>query len=100
MVAVRLRRTACEIALDEAVVVGGGFLLRDFEDLLIQRRQRAGRVCIAAVAGQRKSLASTAAEIDFLEFSSPARLRHPAGTAIAIEGRGSGPVPGDRMVRA
>ena len=70
------------------------------EDLLVHRRQRAGRIGVAGIAGQRKGLAAAAAEIDFPEFAALARLRHPAGAAIAVEGFGVLPDPGDRMVGA
>src|ERR1700750_1508840 len=66
MLAFRLQPTAGEIAIEEAVLVRGRLALGVFEDLLMHRRQRAGRVGIAGVAGQRKSLAAAAAEIDFL----------------------------------
>ena len=70
------------------------------EDLLMHRRQRAGRIGIAGIAGQRKGLAAAAAEIDFAELAALARLRHPAGAAIAVEGLGVLPDPGDRMIGA
>src|SRR6185312_12615546 len=100
MVAVRLRRAPGEIAIDEAVVLGRGFRRRQFENLLMHRRQRAGRVGIAGIAGQREGLAAAAPEIDFLELAASARLRHPAGAAIAVEGLGVLPDPGDRMIRS
>src|SRR3979409_1189725 len=71
-----------------------------FAARLVQRRQRAGRIGIAGIAGQREGLAAAAAEIDFLELAAPARLRHPAGAAITVEGFGVLPDPGDRMVAA
>src|SRR5260370_39695115 len=98
MVAVRLQRTACEIAIDETFVVGRRLGLGQLENLLMQRRQRAGRIGIAGIAGQREGLAAAAAEIDFPELAAPARLRHPAGAAIAVEGLGILPDPGNRMV--
>src|ERR1700753_707866 len=100
MIAFRLRRTAREIAIDEAVIVAGGFGFRDLEDFFVQRRQRAGRMGVAGIAGQRKGLAAAAAEIDFLELAALARLRHPSGAAIAVERLGVLPDPADRMVRA
>ena len=75
MFAVRLQRAAGKIAIDEAVVVGRRLGFRQLEDLLMQRRQRAGRVGIAGVAGQREGLAAAAAEIDFLELAA----RHGSG---------------------
>src|ERR1700759_5076418 len=63
-------------------------------------RQRAGRIGIGSIAGQRKGLAAAAAEIDLAEFASFAWLLHPAGAAIAVEGIRVLPDPGDRMVRA
>src|SRR4051812_30869541 len=98
MLAFRLQRAAGEIAIEETVLVGGRFLLGLLEDLLVHRRQRAGRVGIAGVAGQRKGLAAAAAEIDLLELAAPARLGHPPRTAIAVEGLGILPDPGDRMI--
>src|SRR6202043_91973 len=83
-----------------AVVVAGGFRLRQLENLVVQRRQRAGRVGIAGIAGQREGLAAATAEIDFLELAASAWLRHPAGAAIAVEGFGILPDPGDRMIGA
>src|ERR1700722_2428957 len=94
----RLQRAACKIAIDEAVVVAGRFLGRDLENPVVMRRQRAGRIGIAGIAGQRKSLTAAAAEIDFLEFAALAGFGHPAGTAIAVEGFGVLPDPGDRMI--
>src|SRR5476651_2568359 len=85
MVAARLGRSPGEIAVDETVVVGAGFRLGLLEYLLMHRRQRAGRIGIAGVAGQREGLAAAAAEIHFPELAAFARLRHPAGTAIAIK---------------
>src|SRR5580698_5581151 len=58
MVVVRLQRAASKISIDEAVVVGSGFGLGHLEDLVMQRRQRAGRVGIAGIARQRKGLAA------------------------------------------
>src|SRR6187399_2887519 len=73
MLAFRLQRAAGEIAIEETVVVGGSLGGGCFEDLLVHRRQRAGRIGIAGIAGQRKGLAAAAAEIDFLEFAALAR---------------------------
>src|SRR6185436_9526317 len=100
MLAFRLQRTAGEIAIEETVLMRGRLALGLLEDLLMHRRQRAGRVGIAGVAGQRKGLAAAAAEIDFLEFAALARFGHPAGAAIAVEGLGVLPDPGDRMIGA
>src|SRR5260370_15949691 len=100
MVAARLGRTPGEIAIDETVVAGRSLGLGQLENLLMQRRQRAGRISIAGIAGQREGLAAAAAEIDFPELAAPARLRHPAGAAITVEGLGILPDPGDRMVRS
>src|SRR5260221_8071759 len=47
MLAFRLQRAAGEIAIEEAVVVGGGLDGGSSEDLLMHRRQRAGRIGIA-----------------------------------------------------
>src|SRR6185312_3394266 len=99
MLAFRLQRAAGEIAIEEAVLVRGRLALGVLEDLLVHRRQRTGRIGIAGIAGQRKGLAAAAAEIDFPEFAALARLGHPAGTAIVVEGLGILPDPGDRMVR-
>src|SRR5438445_2647105 len=99
MAVVRLQRTAGEIAIEETVFVGGGLALGLLEDLLVHRRQRAGRIGIAGIAGQRKGLAAAAAEVDFPELAALARLLHPPGAAIAVEGFGILPDPGDRMVR-
>src|ERR1043166_8263317 len=94
MLAFRLQRAASEVAIEEAVLMRGRLALGLLEDLLMHRRQRAGRVGIAGVAGQRKGLAAAAAEIDLLEFAALARLGHPAGAAIAVEGLGILPDPG------
>src|SRR5258708_21151507 len=66
----------------------------------MHRRQRAGGVGIAGVPGERKGLATAAAEIDLAELAALARLLHPAGAAIAVEGFRVLPDPGDRMVGA
>src|SRR3954470_20527263 len=100
MLAFRLQRAAGKVAIEEAGVAAGGFALGLLEDFFMHRRQRAGRVGIAGIAGQREGLAAAAAEIDFLEFAALARLGHPAGAAIAVEGFGILPDPGDRMIRA
>src|SRR5690242_5882743 len=100
MLAFRLQRAAGEIAVEEAVLVRGGLALGGLEYLLVPRRQRAGRIGVAGIAGQRKGLAAAAAEIDLAELAAFARLGHPAGAAIAVEGLGVLPDPGDRMVRA
>src|SRR5580700_2768200 len=100
MLAACLQRPTGEIAIEEAVVVGCGFSLRLRENLLMLRRQRAGGIGVASVTGQRKGLAAAAAEIDFLEFAALARLRHPGGAAIAVEGFGILPDPGNRMIGA
>src|SRR5882757_5894022 len=47
----RLQRAAGEIAVEEAALGAGGFALRLLEDLFMPRRQRAGRVGVAGVAG-------------------------------------------------
>src|SRR5438132_9611942 len=98
MLAFRLQRAAGEIAIEEAVLVCGRLALGVPEDLLVHWRQRAGRIGVAGVAGQRKGLAAAAAEIDLAEFAALARLRHPAGAAIAVEGFGVLPDPGDGMI--
>src|SRR6202023_2724886 len=100
MVAARLQRTPGEIAIEEAVVVAGGLQCGLLENLLMHRRQRAGRIGIAGIAGQREGLAAAAAEIDFPELAALARLRHPAGAAVAVEGLGILPDPGDRVIAA
>src|SRR5260370_32367893 len=100
MVAARLRCTAGEIAIDEAVAAGSRLGLGLLENLLVQRRQCAGRIGIAGVARQRKGLAAAAAEVDFPELAAFARLRHPASAAIAIEGLRILPDPCDRMIAA
>src|SRR5262245_15301620 len=98
MSAFRLARAAGEITIEEQVLAGRCVLLGLMEDFLVQRREGAGRIGIAGIAGQRKSLAAAAAEIDLAEFTGLARLRHPAGAAIAVEGFGMLPDPGDRMI--
>src|SRR5689334_14711791 len=98
MLAFRLQRAAGEVAIEETIVVGGGLGFGGLEDLLVHRRQRAGRIGIAGVASQRKGLTAAAAEIDLLELAALARLGHPAGAAIAVEGFGVLPDPGDRMI--
>src|SRR4051794_16258504 len=96
--AIRFQGAAGKIAVDEARDVAGRLDFRHLEDLVVHRRQGAGRIGVAGVAGQGKSLATTSAEIDFLEFAALARLRHPPGAAIAVEGLGVLPDPGDRMI--
>src|ERR1700710_1788518 len=86
MLAFRLQRAAGEIPIEEAVMVGGGLGGGSSKNLLVHRRQRAGRIGIAGIAGQRKGLAAAAAEIDLLEFAALGRLRHPAGVAVAGKG--------------
>src|ERR1700754_4251510 len=98
MFAARLNRAAGKIAVDETALAGRRLGFGRLEDLLVHRRQRTGRIGIAGVAGQRKGLAAAAAEIDLLEFAAPARLRHPAGTAIAVERFRVLPDPGNRMI--
>src|SRR5215213_10103854 len=100
MLAFRLQRAAGEIAIEEAVLVRGRLAFGVLEDLLVHRRQRAGGIGVAGIAGQCEGLAAATAEIDFLEFAALARLGHPAGAAIAIEGFGILPDPGDRMIGA
>src|SRR5580658_5293396 len=85
---IRLRRPACEVAIDEAVVVAGRFFGGNLENPLVVRRERASRIGVAGIAGQRKGLTAAAAEIDLAEFAALARFRHPAGAAIAVEGFG------------
>src|SRR3984893_14982736 len=65
MVAACLQRPTGEIAIEEAVVVGGGFSLRLGENLLMLRRQRAGGIGVGRVNGQRKGLAAAAPETAF-----------------------------------
>src|SRR5690348_8580129 len=100
MAAVRFRRAAGEIAIEEAVLLAGRFLLGLPEDGFVQRRQRAGGIGIGCIARERKGLAAAAAEIDLAEFAAFARLLHPGGAAIAVEGVGVLPDPGDRMIRS
>src|SRR5882672_8752449 len=96
----RFQRAAGKIAVEEAAFAAFGFAHRLLEDLVMQRRQRAGRVGIPGVAGQREGLAAAAAEIGFAEFAGLARLGHPPGAAIAVESFRVLPDPGDRVVRA
>src|SRR3978361_1085430 len=98
IVAARLQRATGEVARQEPLAIGRGFELGLLENLLMHRRQRAGRVGIAGVAGQRERLAAAAAEIDLLEFATPDRVRHPACAAITVEGFRILPDPGDRMI--
>src|SRR6478609_2483483 len=91
---------AGEIAIEEAVGLALGLALGLLEDGLVQRRQRAGGIGVGGIARQRKGLAAAAAEIDLAEFARFTRLLHPAGAAIAVEGVGVLPDPGDRMVGA
>src|SRR5260221_13608417 len=100
MVAACLQRTPGKIAIEETVAAGRGLKLGLLENLLMHRRQRAGRIGVAGISRQRKSLAAAAAEIDFPELATLARLRHPAGAAIAVEGFRILPDPRDRMVGA
>src|ERR1700756_2724598 len=51
---VRLQRATGEVAVEEAVLRAGGFLLSLLEDFLMARRQCAGRVGVAGIASQRK----------------------------------------------
>src|SRR3977135_3105879 len=55
---------------------------------------------LSPLPARARGWAAAAAEIDFLELAAPARLRHPAGAAITVEGFGVLPDPGDRMVAA
>src|SRR3954451_16233514 len=89
-----------EIAIDEAVGFALGLALGLLEDGLVQRRQRTGRIGVGAITGKRKGLAAAAAEIDLAEFATLARLLHPAGAAITVEGLRVLPDPSDRMVGA
>src|SRR5580704_13466322 len=100
MVVARLRRPTGEIAIEEAVLFGRGFAFGLLEDRFMQRRERAGRIGIAGIARQRKGLAAAATEIDLAEFARLARLLHPAGATIAVEGVRILPDPGDRMIGA
>src|SRR5215475_5128856 len=93
------QRAAGEIAVEETISVVGRLLLSALEDFLVQRRERAGWIGVAGIAGQRKGLAAAAPEIDLPELAAFARLRHPAGAAIAIKRLRVLPDPGDRMVR-
>src|SRR6266404_630523 len=79
MVVARLQRAARKIAIEETGLVGRGLGFRLLENPLVMRRERARRIGIAGVAGQREGLAAAAAEIDLLELAALARLRHPAG---------------------
>src|SRR5947209_2666621 len=91
---------AGEVAVDEAVGLALGLALGLLEDGLVQRRQRAGGVGVGGITRQRKRLAAAAAKVDLAEFARLARLLHPAGAAIAVEGLGVLPDPGDRMIGA
>src|SRR5256885_14088184 len=93
MLAFRLQRAAGKIAIKETGFAGRGFALGLLEDFFMHRRQRAGRVGIAGISGQRECLAVAAAEIDLPEFAALARPLHPAGAAIAVEGLGILPDP-------
>src|SRR5690348_16865306 len=94
------QRAAGEIAIEEEVPVLGGLRFSALEDLLMQRRQRTGRIGISGIARQRKGLAAAAAEIDLPELAALARLGHPGRAAIAVEGLRVLPDPGDRMIGA
>ncbi len=74
MTAFRLQRAAGKVAIEEAVLVSGCLALGLLEDGFMHRRQRAGRIGIAGIAGQRKRLTAAAAEIDFPEFAALARF--------------------------
>src|SRR4051812_38762016 len=98
MAAVRLQRAAGEVAIEEKLLARCGVRFGLMEYLFVQRREGAGGVGISRIARQRKSLAAAAAEIDLAEVATLARLRHPAGAAIAVEGLRILPDPGDGMI--
>src|SRR5262245_9355995 len=100
MIVARFRCPTGEIAIEEAVLLGGGLELRLLEDGFVQRRQRAGGTGIGGVARERKGLAAAAAEIDLTEFAGFARLLHPAGAAIAVERLRVLPDPGNGVIGA
>src|SRR3954463_12356797 len=77
MLAFRLQRATGEIAIKEAVIVGGRLALGLLEDLFVHRRTWARRVGSPGISRQRKRLAAATAEIDFLEFAAPAGFGHP-----------------------
>src|SRR5437764_10789170 len=62
-------------------------------DRVMLRGEMADGVGRGGIARQRQSLAATAAEVDVLalEGTAPARLDHPLGAAVAIEGVGLEP---------
>src|SRR5690606_10164731 len=93
-----LGRTAGEITIDEAMTTARGFRLGRPENLLVQRRQRTGRIGIGRPAGQRERLTAAAAKIDFLELAALTWLGHPVGAAIAIECFRMPPDPRYRMI--
>src|SRR5712672_2690285 len=94
MVAARLRRAPGKIPIDQAVVAGRSLGRGLSEDLLVQRRQRTGRIGIAGVARERKGLAAAAAEVDFPELAALAWLGHPGSATVTVEGFGVLPYPG------
>ena len=51
----------------------------------MQRRERAGRIGVAGVAGEGERLAAAAAPILLAELAALARLGHPAGAAILLK---------------
>src|SRR5581483_7392466 len=95
-----LQRAAGEIAVEEAGRARGRLRFGLPEDLLMHRRQRTGWIGVAGVPSERKGLAAAAAEIHFLVLAGAARLRHPASSAIAVEGFRVLPDPGDRVIGA
>src|SRR5689334_295838 len=98
LAAFRLQRAAGEIAIEEKLLARCGVRFGLMEDLFVQRREGAGRIGISRIARQRKGLTAAAAEIDLAEIAALARLRHPAGAAIAVEGFRVLPDPGDGMI--
>src|SRR6195952_1922208 len=86
--AIRFQRAAGKIAIDEAADGAFRLMFRHLEDFFVHRRQRAGRIGIAGIAGQRKGLAAAAAEIDFLEGAALAGIGHPRRAAITVKGFG------------
>jgi len=97
MLAARLWRATGKIAVDEAVVVAAASSSACLKicscsgDSVQADRYWRHR-------GQREGLAAATAEVDLPELAALARLRHPAGAAIAVEGFRVLPDPGDRVI--
>src|SRR5882757_2607184 len=92
-----IKPSSTEMAIDEFRRRALRLVQRGLDHAVV-RRQRAHRIGAAGIAGQQKGLTAATTPIDLAPVAAAARLGHPVGAAISIEGLRAVPDVGESAV--